>query len=573
MLLVHSPTDEHARYSRYLAEILRMEGFADFEEAELPSLGAPELARYDLVVLPRLTTTVAQADALEAYVGGGGRLIVFFPDDQLARRLGMVPAHLAAGSGYLRPCSDPTVAGLPAEPVQVLTPSLGWTPHPEAGARVLAELLYARDGASIRSLPAVVRSSVGRGEAVLFSYDLPHAVARLRQGNPDHADVCFGSADGIYRGPDLVVGDLDRDLRLVPQADVHTALLARVVESLAPGPRVWYYPEAEERSVVVMTSDDDWSSLEQFEALLEGLERRGGTCTFYMVPGTHISLNQMREWERRGHTFSVHPALEADYSTDSRPAELQRLFVPRMIRENVARHERALGTPVRTIRNHCVRWVGYTEMARVEAELGVGMDCNWVTVYPVGLGYSSGSGRPLRFVDPDGAVIPCFQQPAMWTEECLINPHHRGALRWSTQRGIEETTALIRRTVREFYTPITFNSHPVSFATYSRPMVEANWDAAREEGVRIVSADRWLEWTEARDALRLSRDEGSWTLRSPRATGAVTLLFPPGTAPRAEGGTTSRQTLWGSEYEALTLRDVSAGESRRIELAKAASRA
>jgi hypothetical protein len=44
----------------------------------------------------------------------------------------------------------------------------------------------------------------------------------------------------------------------------------------------------------------------------------------------------------------------------------------------------------------------------------------------------------------------------------------------------------------------------------------------------------------------------------------VTILFPPGSTPHAEGAEVSAQELWGREYVALTLRSIAAGESRVI---------
>src|SRR5690348_1816539 len=101
MLLVHAPADPHSTYSRYLAEILRMEGFADFDEADLASLNGDDLSGHDLVILPRLTTTVAQAGMLTAYLEHGGKLLAFQPDDQIVRRLGIAPTFHAIASGYL----------------------------------------------------------------------------------------------------------------------------------------------------------------------------------------------------------------------------------------------------------------------------------------------------------------------------------------------------------------------------------------------------------------------------------------------------------------------------------------
>jgi hypothetical protein len=193
------------------------------------------------------------------------------------------------------------------------------------------------------------------------------------------------------------------------------------------------------------------------------------------------------------------------------------------------------------------------------------METNYLSsCLPFGLGYLCGSGRPLRFVDPDGAVIDCFQQPTSWTEECLINPSMIFSLKWSVHQAITETTRLLRRATREFYTPVTINSHPVSYATYTRQLIDENWDTARREGLPILSADRWLAWTETRDRLRLHRRAGDHLLSATQDVPAVTVLFPPGAAPRVDGAEVSTQELWGCEYTAVTLRSIAAGETRPI---------
>ena len=68
MLLIHSSTDPHNTYSRYLAEILRGEGFADYDEADLRGLDRADLARHDLLILSRLTPTRHQTEMLADYV-------------------------------------------------------------------------------------------------------------------------------------------------------------------------------------------------------------------------------------------------------------------------------------------------------------------------------------------------------------------------------------------------------------------------------------------------------------------------------------------------------------------------
>ncbi len=568
MLVLHARGDRHSRYSHYLVELLRLEGFVDYAEADLVHMTAQTLAEHDVVLLPRSATTLAQGELLAEYVRNGGRLIAFHPDAGLAQHFGLRPTHRGIADGYLHIATgQQEVAGLFTGPTQIIVPAVGWAPTEGASLTILAEVRTKRPQFMADRILGVVLARLGQGEAILWSYDLPHSIARLRQGDPDRADLCLAGLDGIYRPGELFVGQLDPECETVPQADIQTALLARAIELLAPRPRLWYYPDATQRGVMVMTSDDDWSTVEQFEQLIKGLRERGATCSFFIVPDTQLPENLLREWEEEGHTFSVHPALPADYRKPPPPTEVQTVAMPAMLHDNIVRHQRSYGRPVRTIRNHCVRWLGYVEGARLLANTGVRMDCNYLgSCLPFGLNHLCGSGRPLRFVDTDGTVIDCFQQPTSWTEECLINPSMVFSMKWPIHQAIIETTRLLRRAMSEFYTPITINSHPVSYATYTRELIEANWDAARRAGLPILSADRWLAWTEARDRLRLHQRDHGYILSATQATASATILFPANTTPRAAQAETSVQHLWGREYVALTLQAIGAGETRRIEL-------
>jgi hypothetical protein len=567
MLLIHAPHDYHSRYSHYLAEILRLEGFADFDEADIATLDAVGLARHGLVILPRLTLTRTQAELMQQYVTSGGRLLSMMPDAQFVPHFGLAPTWCGIDGGWLHlDPSQPAVQGFCAEPAQIVVPAVGWALSEQANATILAHMRNGKDAVVDATQPAIAWCKLGAGEAILFAYDLPHAVARLRQGNPDHADLCFSGLDGIYRPSELFVGQMDVAQMLLPQADIHTAFLARCIEMLAPRPRLWYYPEADQCSVLIMTSDDDWSTVEQFEALLAGLRQRQATCTFYIVPETKISHSLMAQWAQEGHTFSVHPALEADIRSYLAKDEPQRTLVAEMLRANVARHLAEYGDPPRTIRQHAVRWLGYVEAARVLAGLGVAMELNYVSVHPFSVGYMAGSGRALPFVDVDGALIACYQQATMWTEEVLIHPSFVFSFKWTVERALQEVDQMIERAANQFYTPIAINSHPVSFATYSSPLIEGTWDRALAAGMPILSPDRWLAWTEARAGVRLTIDAGGCTVHSPKPIDALTLLVTDGVAIEAEQRSATLVQRWGRQYTAVTLHDLHAGELRRVSL-------
>ncbi len=567
MLLIHAVTDPHSTYSHYLAEILRSEGFVDFAEADLSTLDPAATSCHDLLILPRLSPTQVQADMLAAYVRQGGRLIAFLPHPILAAKLGLRPTFRGLEDGYLHLDARQVVwQGICTEPVQVIVPAVGWESAGGAAVSTLAHIRRSREADDAEEMPGITLTRVGRGEAVLFAYDLPHAVARLRQGDPAHADLWLAGLDGVYRPSELFVGQLDPACVFLPQADLHASFLARLIETLAPRPRIWYYPQVGQRSTMVMTSDDDWSTLEQFERLLAGMRERQAHATFYVVAGTCLTRALMDRWEGDGHTFSVHPTLSSDAISGLLGSEPQTLSVPSMLRDSVDHHRREFGRDVATIRQHAVRWLGYVDAARLQADLGVRMDLNYISIYPFSLGYMAASGRPLRFVDTDGTIIPCFQQPTQWTEETLIHPDMVISFKWTVERALAETGRIIRRAAREFYTPVTINSHPVSYATYSSPLVNGVWDAALAEGMPIISADEWLAWTEARDAIRIEQQADGFILHAPRALASVTVLLPAGTSPQAEEGSVNEARLWEREYTALTLYQVAAGERRRITL-------
>lgn len=573
MLLFHDPSDRRSRYSHYLAEILRSEGFIHFAEADLATLLDRDLAQEDLLILPRVALSEGQMSHLLAYLHNGGRLLALLPEPHFTARLGLKPQYRALDNGYLQiDGSQSPVAGLCTEPVQIIVPAVSWQVTDPATTTVLAHVQQDAQSTAL-GIPGVVWCQVGAGAAALFAYDLPQTVARLRQGNPEHVDLCYAGLDGIYRPSELFVNQLPVTQMHLPQADIHTALLARVIEELAHTPRLWYYPEAEQQSVLIMTSDDDWSTLDQFDTLLAGLAERDAHCTFYVVPKTKLTPALIDQWEAAGHTFSVHPALEADTVRGLTVDEPQSRLVQPMLEANISRHAAQFQRTPRTIRQHAVRWLGYVDAAQVEADLGIRMDLNYIAVSPY-LGHLCGSGRPLRFVDTDGTLIDCFQQPTHWTEECLIHPNFVFSFKWTVEKAVAETASLIQRAAAEFYTPIALNSHPVSFATYSSPLIEGNWDTALAAGMVILSADEWLAWTEVREQIRLTLDESGFTVTSPTAVKSFTLLLPaasnvqPATVANELSDepthTVSEQQRWGRVYQTVTLHNLAADQPYRL---------
>jgi len=372
-------------------------------------------------------------------------------------------------------------------------------------------------------------------------------------------------------------GTLDEECVLIPQADVLTALLANVIDYLVEHlvPRLWYYPSATQRSMLVMTSDDDWSTVEQFEAMIAALEERDGKCTFYLVPGSHTLPDLVHLWAKRGHRFSCHPDFSAMVSSAEKNhsaytsfgLDEQVLHFPDIIRTTSDEIRERYGVPIHTVRQHAIRWQGYVDAARVLAAEGIKMETNYYSIQPFAASYMTGSGRPMKFVDENGEIIDVFQQATQVTEDTTIGAHSF-APHWPTDFVLDRMAGIMDASLGGYYTGITVNIHPVSFAGYARELAEGIWDLARERGIPIDSAEDWLDFTRSRydaELTDISWDQSklSFSVQLPAKTPQITVMW-------SSHGRTMESVavdgikhdfvvanLWGQEWILLTLEDVS----------------
>ena len=78
------------------------------------------------------------------------------------------------------------------------------------------------------------------------------------------------------------------------------------------------------------------------------------------------------------------------------------------------------------------------------------------------------------------------------------------SFKWNPTLAIAVTDEYIDAAATRYYSPVTINSHPVSFASYSRPLIEAHWKAAERNNMPIISAQEWLDWTITRERVQLT---------------------------------------------------------------------
>lgn len=489
IIVLYRPDQRVSAYGRFTGEILKSEGFADHEIREWRPGDPLNLDDAAVAILTPCILQYPEVDALRAYVEAGGNLITFQPMAHMHMAFGNKPLNKVLLDGYVKPVGlyriGRTIGG---ESIQF---------HGSAGKVVtgpeyetVAWLHTSTDEPSPHA--AVATGKIGQGTFTFFAYDLPATVAAIRQGDPRLAyQSTAGFSDHQQRPNDLFSGHLDIAKGHIPQADVHCNLFSHVLNRVAaePLPRLWYFERPDLTSVVVMTSDDDWSTLEHYNALLSAVEEVDGHIHVFMVRDSLQPPERVREWIKRGHSFSPH--------TNPRIREIDPYWhMTESIKVHKAEADAAYGMPSRVYRSHCVHWQGYVESARILADAGYQMDSSIISLLDNWGLYTNGSGRPMRFVDQNGDIIDLFEQAVNFYDDGSVMK----VLTEEPYTEIARATLALREASDKYFVPFGFLSHPVSFFTYSSRFVKGVLKAAHEMGMPVLNIDEFLEFTLARDA-------------------------------------------------------------------------
>lgn len=485
-LLVVTPVGESYRFGPYLEEILVAEGFRDFEMREdLPQ----RMSDYTLVIVTPHSWSSDQARTLADYVEQGGRLIAFRPGNELSAQFNLnkvaeVPeGHWKPLEGQLAPL-----------PLQYKGSATIWQTGDEHRTR--AELM---DSSSL-SVPGPAAIAVGRGsgEALFFAFDPILSIIHLRQGDPESANQERDEVDGI-RPHEMMWDFWDPKLVRLPQTDILQRYLADSIRELVgfPLPTVWYLP-GKDKAIVIMTGDAHNEESLVIEQMLSDVEGFGGTASIYLLPpvGEKWSRDQVEAWQARGHEISVHPDHEGtrEHSRENRWAHLE---------EAVEDFSNAYGQPVRTVRNDWVIWYGWVEQARMQRQLGIEMDLNFVSSQPTHFGYMFGSGLPMRFVDEKGSVLDHFQQPTQFEDDTVMDPSAPWSLNLTDDEATAETTGLLERSLQGDFNALCLNIHPLNYLRYSGEWTRRTLRYAQENGIPIWNARKWLDFIRARNGVEI----------------------------------------------------------------------
>ncbi len=504
LLLITDRTSPSNRYGPYVGEILRSEGLLTYQMEDLASVNEKLLAESCVAILTRCTITPKERDLLSNYVTEGGQLILIAPQFIWQTAIGLLPLPSAILDGYVKlAIREPFSRGLPAESFQFHGISQKWTLN---GATALASLYSGPAGAT--ACAAIALHQLGKGRVITFTYDVGECVAGIRQGNPRLASSKLDDTNFSIRAGDLFgAGWLDPTKEHIPQADIHQAMLARAIEVLSPIPlpRLWYLPGMA-RSILLLTGDGEVAPPEDFQAEIDSVERFGGHVTIYLKEDCKISPEQEAAWRERGHDFGLHPWAGPDATI-----QLQRQEWARMENWFRARY----GHPSRTIRSHWLQWCGYTDTARVLADIGVPMDTNYVSTPPSHGKYMVGSGRAMRFVTEAGEILPVWQQPTHLEDDVLLRvdsgyKYNPISINLSTDEGVSLCTELLTSSAEHYHTPIMMNLHPPFYPRFAGAWLDRTLEFAHAKGIPLWNAKQWMDFVAARDAVQLKITGYDW---------------------------------------------------------------
>ncbi len=262
--------------------------------------------------------------------------------------------------------------------------------------------------------------------------------------------------------------------------------------------------------------------------------------------GGRISLNLSRffdpagkpvaTWAADGHDLGFHPYFTVDEDPD---ADFTEGYT------RVANHFATAMpgiVPGPTARHHAGEWAGWIDPVAVMPGFGVRMNLDYYTAGPAvwnptvdqqAHGYINGTGLPMRFVTTTGQVSPVYQQTTSLSVDQLVQGTHSEHL--DPAEALAVSRQLIDDSQAGGYSAIA-TQFQVDFYPFDevKPWVDGTLAYAAGQQVPIWTAERWLEFTEARAASTITNyswNAGtgllSFSLTVPAGAAAQSLMVPP----------------------------------------------
>jgi hypothetical protein len=527
-------------FGRYTAEILKAEGFNEFDTLTMTVDGPDEsvLAKYPTVILSHKVTAPSIWKKFENYASMGGNLISVIPPSFTAPVSGFAARKPDDQAGYLYIDSlNKPGPAFTTHRIQVHSERCSYLPAP---SDVIA--WFGSDSGPSHSAPALVIKKSETGHIANFLYNLPANIVLTRQGNPQLAGK---ETDGIpgLRAMDLFTGGwVDTTCNTINQADEQMHLLSAVIEQLnkdkTPLPRLWYFPDTL-KCLVTLTNDGEYRAEKDFDPQFRDMDSVGAKMSLYVIGTKDVSKEWVKKWTARGFEIAGHP-------DDTREAVLPHWkTMDSILSAKVNEIAVAYELPMKTNVNHWFVWCStdssgkqeFAAEAQLEAKHGIGLEVNYAHYdnnsseghflgkSGSGQGNYAGSGLPMRFTASDGKVIPVWQHYNNVYDQQYNEQH-------DPQGFFDCFKGLMDRSIdKDVYSFISIKSHNDEYYFSRFPLLKMI-SYATERGIPVWTAARLLEFVQQRDYAEFSdiqwkKNELSFVLKMKQSQkNGLTIIIP-----------------------------------------------
>jgi hypothetical protein len=485
----------------YYAEILQTWGLRSFalvKEADIRDLDARQTP---VLIVPAGLANGAVVQALDGYMSRQGTVIAICPESALAALAG-----LGIKADYTQPLrlrlSALPGTGLAGEPVPVVGKARTYAGLVTPG-QALAHLW--EPGSPDDLGPGILKVTIGKGRMMVFAFDLALSVHRCRQGDPAKTGRIPENApkgnEGC-RAVNMVMDVGPGEPASIPYADALAKAFVEVVRmSLpCPAPMLWHLP-GQATGIVLYSGDEDWSPIHMIDGQMESITSAGGRMNLYIIPENTNSTPADFARYLEHHDLGPHPNLRPcdDWTLPAKLDEFTR---------QIKLVETMTGVKTRSLRNHHVVWIGYTEQADRMAELGIRMDGNYnygsyLRSRDPGAFAGWGAGMPMRFFAVDGRSIDVMQQHThVGDDQTFSNLETPYSYRITPEIYAAQVHLTLSDAQDRFHVPYAVNIHPSNWGKFSKGHSDTLLEQSRARGVPVYSFDQWSLFWDARDTWR-----------------------------------------------------------------------
>ena len=426
------------RFGVYLQELMGVEGMLGVRRVD-PSVEAPAvLASVPSAIVYGSGLSPAWVEALDAFVVRGGTLATVEADAALLARFGVEELGTLPDS-----YSGVRIEAADAAPLRLHVVGRRWR---LSGAVTIATFYADGEGSDLPS-PAAVTIGRGAGVATCWAFDLPRNVAFIRQGNPQLVNAERDGSPEV-RFVDNMFGWVRPDVLERPDADLYMRALSagspRVLHCRRTAPRRRLFPlrcglgvrlhrrRPWRRGRRARSSAAPGRSPWRPHDRVLRATRDGGMAA--LCPARAV-VGELAAGDRPAAGKRARPAVASGRRgmARSRPRVLSASEREPDLETGLAAawqqfEDDGYGTEHASTRTHGVVWKDWVGNPQVQRAYGVRMNLDVYQVGPVmrrsdgswSHGHLVGSGFPARFVEENGDVIDCYQQPTQVLDEQFL---------------------------------------------------------------------------------------------------------------------------------------------------------